>query len=79
MEDQSREYGQMNMTLPHDVVPLPSGGLFYKNRKKSVKVGYLTAADENILMAGGQDIALTLLRSKIFEPDLRPEDMSCCH
>jgi len=75
MEDQSREYGQMNITLPHDVVPLPSGGLFYKNKKKSVKVGYLTAADENILMAGGQDIALSLLRSKIFEPDLRPEDM----
>lgn len=75
MEDQTREYGQMNMTLPHDVVPLPSGGLFYKNKKKSVKVGYLTAADENILMAGGQDVALSLLRSKIFEPDLRPEDM----
>lgn len=65
----------MNITLPHDVVPLPSGGLFYKNKKKSVKVGYLTAADENILMAGGQDVALSLLRSKIFEPDLRPEDM----
>ena len=38
-----REYGQMNFNLPHDVVPLPSQGLFYKNKKKSIKVGYLTA------------------------------------
>jgi hypothetical protein len=40
-----------NFTLPHDVVQLPSGGIFYKNEKKSVKVGYLTANDENILKA----------------------------
>ena len=41
--------GQQNFNLPHDVVPLPSGGEFYKSKKKSVKVGYLTAADENII------------------------------
>lgn len=75
MEDQSREYGQMNITIPHDVVPLPSQGVFYKNKKKSVKVGYLTASDENIIMAGGNDVALNLIRAKLFEPDLRPEDM----
>ena len=46
-----REYGQMNFNLPHDVVPLPSQGLFYKNKKKSIKVGYLTALDENLLMS----------------------------
>jgi hypothetical protein len=75
MENQAIEYGQQNFTLPHDVVPLPSGGVFYKNKKKSIKVGYLTANDENILMAGGSDMTTTLLRSKIYEPDLRVEDM----
>ena len=38
-------YGQENFSLPHDVVKLPSGGLYYKSKKKSMKVGYLTAAD----------------------------------
>ena len=75
MENQSTDYGQQNFTLPHDVVPLPSGGVFYKNKKKSIKVGYLTAADENVLMAGGSDVTTNLLRNKIYEPDLRIEDM----
>lgn len=75
MENQTADYAQQNFTLPHDVVPLPSGGVFYKNKKKSIKVGYLTANDENILMAGGNDMTTTLLRSKIYEPDLRVEDM----
>lgn len=75
MENQSIEYGQQNFTLPHDVVPLPSKGIYYKNKKKSIKVGYLTANDENILMGGGQDMTLNLLRNKIYEPDLRIEDL----
>jgi hypothetical protein len=75
MEDQSREYGQRDFSLPHDVVPLPSEGVFYKNKKKSVKVGYLTANDENTLMGGVNDITTTLLRNKIYEPDLKVEDM----
>lgn len=75
MEDQSRMYGQQQLTLPHDIVPLPSEGLFYKNKKKSVKVGYLTAADENILMAGGGDITTSLIRNKLYEPDMRVEDL----
>jgi hypothetical protein len=75
MDNQSKEYGQSNFSLPHDVVPLPSQGVFYKNKKKSVKVGYLTANDENILLAGGDDMTQNLLRSKIYEPDMRIEDM----
>jgi hypothetical protein len=75
MENQSRDYGQANFSLPHDVVPLPSQGVFYKNKKKSIKVGYLTANDENILMGGGNDMTQTLLRSKIYEPDVRIEDL----
>ena len=75
MENQSRDYAQNNFSLPHDVVPLPSQGVFYKTKKKSIKVGYLTANDENILMGGGNDMTQTLLRSKIYEPDVRIEDL----
>jgi len=75
MDEQSRMYGQENISLPHDVVPLPSEGVFYKNKKKSIKVGYLTAYDENIIMAGGDNLAINLLRNKIYEPDLKVEDM----
>jgi len=75
------QYGQIDFNLPHDVVPLPSGGIFYPSKKKSVKVGYLTAADENTLLTfdGNKTIKetliLPLLRGKIYEPDLRPEDL----
>jgi hypothetical protein len=78
MEERLQEAGTQNFNLPHDIVPLPSQGLFYKNKKKSVKVGYLTAQDENILISSvGNDtnIILTLLRSKIYEHDLRPEEL----
>lgn len=75
MDNQSREYGQSQLTLPHDVVPLPSQGLFYKNKKKAIKVGYLTASDENTIMAGGADMTSILLRSKIYEPDIKVDDL----
>jgi len=75
MENQARDYGQENFTLPHDMVPLPSQGAFYKNKKKALKVGYLTASDEDIDMGGADDITATLLRSKIYEPDVRVEDL----
>jgi hypothetical protein len=75
MNDESRKYGAEGLTLPHDVVSLPTQGIFYKNKKKSIKVGYLTASDENILLSGSNDITLNLLRSKIYEPDLKVDDL----
>jgi hypothetical protein len=75
MDDQTQNYAQQNFTLPHDVVPLPSQGIFYKNKKKSVKIGYLTASDENILMAGGDDITTNLIKSKLYEPDIKVDDL----
>ena len=65
------DYNQDGFTLAHDVVPLPTKGLFYKPKKESFKVGYLTAEDENILMsqnASKEGIVYTLLRNKIYEP-----------
>ena len=53
MEQSLINAGQENFSLPHDVVQLPTGGIFYKHKKKSLKVGYLTANDENILMNAG--------------------------
>ena len=79
--DQASAYGQMNFNLPHDVVELPTKGLFYKSKKKTVKVGYLTATDENIIanyLSGAKNkdgLALSLIRSKLYEPDLRPEEL----
>jgi hypothetical protein len=75
MDTQSMDYGQENFTLPHDVVQLPSQGIFYKNKKKSIKVGYLTASDESILMGGANDLTMTLLRAKIYEPDIKVEEL----
>lgn len=75
MDEQSRQYGQENLTLPHDVVPLPSQGVFYKNKKKTIKVGYLTAADENIILGGGEDFIYQLIRNKVYEPDVKLEDL----
>ena len=75
----SREAGQIGFNLPHDIVTLPSEGKFYKNKKKSVKVGFLTASDENHLMnikkADSQSLINALIRNKLYEPDLKPENM----
>ena len=66
----------------HDVIALPSGGLFYKNKKASVKVAYLTASDENLLTSpnliqSGKVLDM-LLDKKVLDKDLRPKDMLAC-
>jgi hypothetical protein len=78
MEQSLIDAGTQNFSLPHDVVQLPTGGVFYKSKKKSVKVGYLTANDENYLIGAGrssENIILKLLRNKMYEHDLRPEEL----
>lgn len=78
--DNSSQYGQQDFDLPHDVVGLPSQGKFYRNKKSSLKVGYLTAADENILLGqkNPDNIVHTLLRNKIYEPDVDPNQLLDC-
>ena len=75
--EENVQYGQMDFNLPHDVVQLPSKGKFYKNGKKAIKVGYLTAQDENILLSANrtENIVTTLLKNKIYEPDIRVTDL----
>jgi hypothetical protein len=69
--DNALQYGQQEFNLPHDVVRLPSKGRYYTPKKESLKVGYLTASDENILMSQNNNkdgLIKTLLRNKIYEP-----------
>jgi len=73
------QLAQENFNLPHDVLALPSKGIFYKNKKKSIKVGYLTANDENLLASvsniGATNLIYNLLRSKIYEPDVKIDEL----
>lgn len=76
----AEQAGQMNFTLPHDVVTLPSQGIFYKSKKKSIKVGYLTAADENVIASAisglnRDQLTLSLIKNKIYETDIKPEEL----
>lgn len=79
MDEKLIQAGTENFNLPHDVVQLPTGGIFYKSKKKSVKMGYLTANDENILInaiQGDRDgVVMSLLRNKLYEPELRPDEL----
>jgi len=78
--DESLEYGQQNFNLPHDVIKLPSKGIFYTPKKETLKVGYLTANDENILMSQNNrdGIVKTLLRQKIYEPGFNIDQLIDC-
>ena len=70
---------RIDPTVAYDVVELPSKGIFYPNGKKSLKVAYLTAADENILAAPNllatNSIVNELLRRKILDRDFPIDDM----
>jgi hypothetical protein len=79
--EHTTHYGQIDFNLPHDVVPLPSKGIFYKNKKQSLKIGYLTAQDENILLSTtirSQGVVKTLLKNKIYEPDMLVDELLEC-
>jgi hypothetical protein len=77
MDAELLKAGTEGFNLPHDVVKLPTQGIFYKSKKTSVKVGYLTANDENYLMTNNnkESIVMTLLRNKIYEHELRPDEL----
>lgn len=61
-------------SVQYDVIPLPSKGIFYTNKKSSLRVSYLTASDENILLSpnlleSGKALD-TLLERKILDRDI---------
>ncbi len=70
---------RIDPTIAYDVVELPSKGIHYQNKKKSVRVSFLTAADENILssaslIASGK-VVEELLKRKILDKDLLIDDL----
>ena len=77
MADQTNEISLAD--VPHDVLTLPSRGLYYPTKKAQVKVAYLNASDENVLtsmnlMENGEMFNI-LLDRKVLERDLRPSQM----
>jgi hypothetical protein len=73
------ELSQPNYNSPFDVIPLPSKGKLYKNKKANIKLSYMTTADENILtspnlLKSGEFLEI-LINRKLLEPDLRYNDL----
>lgn len=70
---------RIDPTIAYDVVELPSRGIYYPNKKKSVRVAYLTAADENILSSPNliqkNGVVEELLKRKVLDRDIPSEDL----
>lgn len=70
---------KIDPNIAYDVVELPSKGIYYPNKKKSLRVAYLTAADENILasenLLNSEKLVDELLKRKILDRDISIEDI----
>lgn len=69
----------MDPTISYDIVELPSLGIYYPKKTKSVKVSYLTASDENILSAPNfiktNSVVTELLKRKVLDKEISIDDM----
>ena len=64
----------------YDFVKLPSKGQCYRHKKDKVRVAYLTAFDENMILSpslykDGKFIDF-LLRAKVYDDDINPEELT---
>lgn len=70
---------RIDPNIAYDVVELPSKGIYYSNNKKSLRVAYLTASDENILssssLINSGGVVEELLKRKILDKDLPIDDI----
>jgi hypothetical protein len=70
---------RIDPTIAYDVVELPTKGIYYPNNKKSVRVAYLTASDENILsspsLINSGGVVDELLKRKVLDKDLSIDDI----
>lgn len=70
---------RIDPTIAYDVVELPSRGIYYTSNKKSIRVAYLTAADENILaspnLIQSNSLVSELLKRKILDKEFDVDDM----
>ena len=74
------ELSQPNYNSPFDVIPLPSQGKVYPNKKGNIRVSFMTTADENILtspnlLKSGKFLEI-LINRKVLEPELRYKDLT---
>jgi hypothetical protein len=69
----------INPMVAYDVVSLPSQGVHYSNGKKTLRVAYLTAADENILtspnLLQSDTVIDELLKRKILEKEFNVDEL----
>jgi hypothetical protein len=78
-EEQIRELSAPQFNTNYDLIPLPSGGKIYPSKKASVKVSYMTTADENILsspnlLESGEFLEI-LINRKLLDNNLRYKDL----
>lgn len=70
---------KIDPTISYDVVELPSKGIFYTNKKKTLKIAYLTASDENIItspnLIASNMVVDELLKRKIIDKDIDIEEI----
>ena len=73
------EEQRIDPTIAYDVVELPSKGIYYPTKKKSLKVAYLTASDENILSSPNfiaqSMVVEELLKRKVIDRDVNVEEL----
>jgi len=77
---------KVNFNIPEntrkmfDVIKLPSRGQCYKSKKDNIKVSYLTAYDENMILSPNLykegSFFDYLLKEKIIDNDFNPEDLT---
>ena len=79
MNNYIEQISQPQFNTAFDVIPLPSEGKLYKNKKPNVKLAYMTTGDENILtspnlLESGEFLEI-LINRKLLETDLRYKDL----
>lgn len=74
------EKGDSDAFAVYDIIPLPSKGECYKHKKDRLKVGYLTAADENIITSPNLyesgEIMNILLKRKVLDKDINIDELT---
>ena len=73
------EEQRIDPSISYDIVELPSRGIHYPNKKKVVKVAYLTASDEDILanenfLKNNMTVS-EILKRKIIDRDIKVDDL----
>lgn len=78
-KDSSSVKFDYNPQASYDVIPLPSNGECYKNKMSKIPVAYLTAYDENMIIAPNlykdNKIIDTMLKEKVLNSTIDVEDM----